>query len=437
MQTEMAERAILGAVLEDSDAIYQCGDLKPDDFEHPHHRVIFATMTSLAMQGHRPDLVTIVAELGRRKQLRSAGDVGFISDLVNGLVAPNVGEYVRLVVDSAKRRKLLALSGSIKAMCEDQSESTADCMSVSVDRLLELAGSSENSSLRLAEYSGAVFESINKLANTPKSDLPVGLPTGIPKVDDITTGIREGELWIIASFTGEGKTVLATQIIVENASRGIPVLWFTHEMSRKQVLLRMIPNLTNGVVKGRHLRDPRHMTPGQLMEFMRTQQVIDTWPLWVNDCASMEITALFAQAMAQVKRNGIRLIVVDYIQLVKGRGESRYERVTDVSNQLRELAKMSSVPVLAVSQMSKPENREKRTPRIFDLKESGSIEQDAHVIVMPYRPQEKDGHYTGEDLIIIGKQREGPTGSVKVRFDSLTLTFQPKEGDSGYDDSMF
>lgn len=87
--------------------------------------------------------------------------------------------------------------------------------------------------------------------------------------------------------------------------------------------------------------------------------------------------------------------------------------------------------------MAKPENREKRTPRIFDLKESGSIEQDAHVIVMPYRPQEKDGHYTGEDLIIVGKQREGPTGSVKVRFDSVTLTFQPKEGDSGYDESMF
>lgn len=217
-------------------------------------------------------------------------------------------------------------------MCNDESESTADCVSISVDRLLDLAGSTENSSMRLVEYAGEVYRGVQTLAATPKSDLPIGLPTGIPRVDDITTGIREGELWIIASFTGEGKTVLATQVVVENARRDIPVLWFTHEMSRKQVLLRMIPNLTNGVVKGRHLRDPRNMTPGQLMEFSRTEEVISTWPLWVNDTASMEITALFAQAMAQIKRNKIKLIVVDYIQLVKGRGESRYERVTDVSN---------------------------------------------------------------------------------------------------------
>ena len=437
MQTDMAERAILGAVLEDSDAIYQCGNLKADDFDHPHHRIIFSAMYSLAMQGYRPDLVTVASELGKKNQLAKAGDVGYLADLVNGLILQNVPEYVRMVLDSAKRRRLKALAATVTAMCNDESESTADCVSISVDRLLDLAGSTENSSMRLVEYAGEVYRGVQTLAATPKSDLPIGLPTGIPRVDDITTGIREGELWIIASFTGEGKTVLATQVVVENARRDIPVLWFTHEMSRKQVLLRMIPNLTNGVVKGRHLRDPRNMTPGQLMEFSRTEEVISTWPLWVNDTASMEITALFAQAMAQIKRNKIKLIVVDYIQLVKGRGESRYERVTDVSNSLRELAKMSGVPVLAVSQMAKPENREKRTPRIFDLKESGSIEQDAHVIVMPYRPQEKDGHYTGEDLIIVGKQREGPTGSVKVRFDSVTLTFQPKEGDSGYDESMF
>jgi replicative DNA helicase len=257
----------------------------------------------------------------------------------------------------------------------------------------------------------------------------------------MTTGLRPGELWILASWTGEGKTVLATQIIVENVKRNIPVLWFTHEMNRRQVLLRMIPQITDGVVKGRHLRDPRNMTPGHMAAFESTQAVIDTWPLWVNDAASMDIGHLFAHAMAMVKQHKIRLIAVDYLQLVKGRGDSRYDKVSDVSNTLRELAKNSGVPILAVSQMARPENRDKRQPRIFDLKESGSIEQDAHVIIMPYRPQDKDGHYSGEDLIVIGKQREGPTGVVQVRFDSLTLTFQPRGKEDyerhGEESSMF
>jgi replicative DNA helicase len=135
-----------------------------------------------------------------------------------------------------------------------------------------------------------------------------------------------------------------------------------------------------------------------------------------------------------VKREKIGLIAVDYIQLVKGRGESRYEQTTDVSNTLRELAKDTGVPVLAVSQLSKPERGEKRPPRIFDMKESGALEQDAHVILLPYRPQEKDGHYTHKDIIIIGKQREGPTGSIKAPFDSKTLTFQGEQEDATFEE---
>ena len=174
------------------------------------------------------------------------------------------------------------------------------------------------------------------------------------------------------------------------------------------------------------------------MAFDRAQKTMDDWPLWVNDASSQDIMGLYSHALMMVKRHGIKLIVVDYLQLVKGRGERNYERVSDVSNQLRELAKNSGVPVLVVSQLSRAENREKRTPRIFDLKESGSIENDSHVILLPYRPQEKDGRYSGEDLLIVGKMREGQTGVVQARFDSLTLTFQPrgKEDYERYDEAQ-
>jgi len=380
--------------------------------------------------------VTLADKLGA--DLEKVGDAGYISSLIDGVPdSPHIDQYVQMVYDSSRRRRLVALARGIIQQCEDGSETTADCISVSTDRILELAGTTTNKSKRMSDFSADVYHRVKKAAATPMSDLPIGLPTGIKGIDYRTTGLRPGEFWIIASYTGEGKSILATQIIVENVRRQTPVLLFTPEMKNRQVLARMVPQLTKGVVKGRHLRDPRHMTAAQLAAFECTQNVIDSWPLWINDSSAVDISMLYAHTMAMVKQHKVRLVVVDYLQLVKGRGESRYDKVSDVSNSLRELAKNADIPVIAVSQISRPENREKRIPRIFDLKESGSIEQDAHVILMPYRPQEKDGRYTGDDVIIIGKQREGPTGSIKVRFDSLTLTFQPKDDENEYTNDGF
>ena len=426
-----AEKAVLGAILLNSDSFFQCGILKDDDFFLSSHRMIYKAMSELAKTSRAIDLVTVVDKLGA--DLGKVGDVGYLSSLLDGVPDnPHLEQYVQMVYEASRRRRLLALAKGIIQQCEDASESTTDCISVTTDRILELAGTTSNKSRWLRDYSEDVYARVRKAARTPLSDLPIGLPTGLKGVDHRTTGLRPGELWILASYTGEGKSILAMQIMVGNLRRNVPILLFTPEMNRRQALSRMIPQLTDGRVKGRHLRDPRHMTAAQLAEFEATQAIIDKWPLLVNDTSSPDIAMVYAHSMAMVKQHKVRLIVVDYLQLIKGRGDSRYDKVSDVSNTLRDLAKNSDVPVLAISQMSRPENREKRIPRIFDLKESGSIEQDAHVIIMPYRPQEKDGTYTGNDVIIIGKQREGPTGSIKARFDSLTLTFQPKEDENDY-----
>lgn len=431
-----AEKAVLGAILLNSDSFFQCGILKAEDFFLSSHRTIYRAMGDLIKSSRAIDLVTVVDKLGA--DVGKVGDVGYLSSLLDGIPDnPHIEQYVQMVYEASRRRRLVALARGVIQQCEDESETTADCISVTTDRILELAGTTTNKSKRMSDFSSDVYQRIRRAAKTPMSDLPIGLPTGIKGIDYRTTGLRPGEFWIIASYTGEGKSILATQIILENVRRQTPALLFTPEMKDRQVLARMVPQLTNGVVKGRHLRDPRHMTAGQLAEFDRTQNIIDSWPLWINDSSSVDIAMLYAHTMAMVKQHKIKLVVVDYLQLVKGRGESRYDKVSDVSNSLRELAKNAEVPVIAVSQISRPENREKRIPRIFDLKESGSIEQDAHVILMPYRPQEKDGTYTGNDVIIIGKQREGPTGSIKVRFDSLTLTFQPKEDENEYTGDSF
>jgi len=299
--------------------------------------------------------------------------------------------------------------------------------------VLDLAGDNFRKSQHVSEYASDLVIRIRKEHDTPKSDQPIGLPTGVTKLDNMTTGLRPGELWIVASFTGEGKTVLATQIVMANCPLGTAALWWTPEMTKQQVMGRMVPKITDGQVKMRHLRDPRGMTAAQFAGFETAIKVIENWPLWIDDSSSVEAAHIYAHSMAMVKQHAIKLIVVDYLQLVRGKGEKRYEQVSNVSSTLRTLAKDSGVPVLAVSQLARPENREKRMPRIFDLKESGSIEQDAHVILMPYRPQDKDGHYSGDDLIVMGKQREGATGSAKVRFDSLTMTFE-KRGKEDYEE---
>lgn len=433
------ERAILGAILLEPQAYFLCSELKADDFTLTSHRTIFSTIGELSASAQSWDIVTLVQKLG--PNLARVGDAAYVAGLVDGVPErSHVDEYVRLLLSGSRRRRLASLCTAALRQVEDLSEETEDCISVTLDRILELAGNNKrNRSLKLCDYASSVYERVKKAAAMPLSELPIGLPTGLKGVDRLTTGLRPGELWILASWTGEGKSILATQIIVENVIRSTPVLLFTQEMNRRQVLLRMIPQLTKGHVKGRMLRDPRNMLASHLREFERTEETINTWPLWVNDAASMEIETLFAHTVAMVKQWKVRLVVVDYLQLIKGRGQGRYEKVSDVSSMLRELAKISDIPILAVSQLARPENRDKRQPRIFDLKESGSIEQDAHVIILPYRPQDRDGHYTGEDVIFIGKQREGPTGTIKVRFDSLTLTFQPRDEDDGNygDEAMF
>ena len=432
-----AEKAILGAILLDSQAIYQCGELKATDFSLSSHRTIFSAMNELSSGSRAIDMVTLVDHLGPK--LHGIGDVGYLSSLVDGVPdRPHIEHYISIVASLSRRRRLVALCDATMKQCDDQSESTEDCISVAVDRLLELAGATSRKSIKLSDYSFDVYQRIRNLAKTPLSDLPIGLPTGFPGIDHLTSGLLEGEMWTVATWTGDGKTVFVTQVAVNNLKLGNPVLVFTIEMNKRAFLQRMIPQITDGAVKGRHLRDPRHMTGAQLMAFDRAQKTMDDWPLWVNDASSQDIMGLYSHALMMVKRHGIKLIVVDYLQLVKGRGERNYERVSDVSNQLRELAKNSGVPVLVVSQLSRAENREKRTPRIFDLKESGSIENDSHVILLPYRPQEKDGRYSGEDLLIVGKMREGQTGVVQARFDSLTLTFQPrgKEDYERYDEAQ-
>lgn len=435
-----AERSILGAILLENEKLYQCSNLQPEDFFLGTHRHIFKAMRELGSNGMSIDPILVMNYLNAQTEVRWKDNapitIQILSGLLDGIVPGSLESRIDLVHGFGIRRRFVAQCYQSINTALDLSERTEDCISILHDRILSLAGDGPSQSLRLKDFSFDVYAEIERLAKSDPNAI-IGLTTGVKRVDDVTTGLRPGEYWILGSWTGSGKTAFVTQIITANAKRHVPALWFTQEMTKRQVMLRMIPQLTEGHVKARDLRDPRNMSAAQLELFKRTQAVIDQWPLFVNDATSMEIVQLVAHAQMMVRREKIELIAVDYIQLLQSKGaRSRTERVSQVSAGLRELAKSTGVPVIAVSQLSRPDDKKLRAPRPFDLKESGDVENDAHCIIMPYRPVDRDGKFSHEDVIVIGKQREGPTGTVKVEFDTRTLTFEPR-GEDGMNEQLF
>lgn len=419
-----AEKAILGSILVNPEMIYRCGDIKAEYFFLGNHRSIFDRMRTMSVLGTPIDYISLYDRLRIDNQ---AVEPAYITSLVDFAVS-DVDGHVRSVTDYHMRREHVRMCNSAISQAFDLSETTDSCISVTHDRLLSIAGNGNHKSALFKDYSFDVYAEIDRLSKVSPYD-SIGLTTGIPNLDRATTGLRAGEFWVLGSWTGSGKTALLTQIIGANARDKVPVLWFTQEMTKTQVMIRMIPGLTEGKIRAKDLRNPRNMSGAELKVFFDTQPVVDSWPLWVHDATSIDVANMSAHARMMIQRHGIKLIAVDYLQLLKADAPNRYERFTKVSETLRELAKSTGVPVIVVSQLSRPEDKKLRPPRPFDLKECGNIENDAHVIIMPYRPQDRDGHYTMEDVILVGKQREGPTGSVKVQFSTSTLTFDPRGTD--------
>jgi replicative DNA helicase len=422
-----AEKAILGAILLDNFAYTQAGNLHPDDLSLDSHRVIFSVMREMAQANLPVDMVTLPDELGRRRALARVGGVPYLASLTDGLPrSTNIERYVELVRDAAQRRRFVTLCQDGLQMAQDGSETTGDCFSVTMAKLLAAAAHNGNMSVSRIGDCWCEFEQRLERAGDVRDRTAVGLRTGFSRLDEFTKGFQAGEYVVIGAATGEGKTSLAVQIILANLFDGVPTMFFSQEMTRQQVLSRMVLRLCQGEVSNHELRDPRRLNPAQRALIRHIGSTVERWPLWVADASRQDIRDMTFQARVMVHREKVKLIVVDYLQLVRGHGESRYERINSVSEGLRELAKSEKVTVIAVSQLARPEDKKKRRPVLYDLKESGNIEQDAHLVLLLYRPQERDGSFTREDEIIIAKQREGGTGVIEVLFDPRVLTFSPR-----------
>jgi replicative DNA helicase len=440
-----AERTILGAILLDNAAHAEAAEkLAEDDFSLDSHRRIFLRMTELMNASRAVDIVTLSNELARMKEIETVGGVAYLASLTEGLPRrPVIEEYIRIVKDKSLLRKLMLICSAAIARAADQGENALDVLGAAESQLMEVSEKGLTSGFQSLDQ--IVQNSFGTIDNLYKQSREVtGLATDFTQFDIMTSGLQKGELIIIAARPSMGKTALAINI-AENAAinHGATVAIFSLEMSKESLLRRMLSSqawvdqqkLQKGFL-GREDHDRLTTALGLLVESR----------LFIDDTAAISLAEMRAKARRLKQNKGLDLVVVDYLQLMsatvpssgKRNYENRTQEVSAVSRGLKALAKELNVPVLALSQLSRAgvQRKDDHRPMLSDLRESGSIEQDADVVAFIHR----DSYYNRDEEmseadkakseIIIEKQRNGPTGTVHLNFIAKFTRFD--NPDSGH-----
>jgi len=427
-----AERAILGAILLDNSSYNEAAEhLRAEDFSLDSHRRIYSRMIEL-MDSSRPiDLITLVEELDRAKELQAIGDVGYVSSLLDGVPdRPSIEHYIRIVRDKALLRGLIHAANAAIARAADQGDPAEDILNDAEAAIFEL------SEKRIGRGFMGVPEIIKERFGSVDAFLQrgqriTGLETHYEKLDEMTSGLQKADLIIIAARPSMGKTALALNIAENVAIKDDKtVAVFSLEMSKEALLQRLVCS-TAGV-------DSHRFRTGTLFkaDMPKVNHALDQLakaPIFIDDTPGISLSEMRAKARRLLQAKGrLDLIVVDYLQLMSGgsrRFENRTQEVSALSRGLKGLAKEMEVPVLALSQLSRaPESRgsSDHRPQLADLRESGSIEQDADVVAFIFREEmykPDDPELDGMAEIIIRKQRNGPTGTVKMVFRKQATRF--------------
>lgn len=433
-----AEKTILGAILLDNAAHAEAAEaLKPDDFSLDSHRRIFLRMSELIDTGRAVDIVTLSHELSRYKEVEAVGGVAYLASLTEGLPRrPVIEDYVRIVKDKSLLRRLMGICSAAIAKAADQSQDAIGVLDETESQLLEVSESGLTKGLQPIEV--IVRDSFGSIDNlySHRGDI-TGLATGFTDFDRMTSGLQKGELIIIAARPSMGKTALAINIAENAAVRyGSIVAIFSLEMSRESLLRRMLASQASvdqqKIQKGFFGRAEQEQLQSALNLLVESR-------IFIDDSASSTIAEMRAKAR-RLKQNagGLDLIMIDYLQLMsatmpgasKKGFENRVQEVSAISRGLKAMAKELQVPVIALSQLSRSnEKRDDKRPMLSDLRESGSIEQDADVVAFIHREayynrdQDQTPEEKAEAEIIIAKQRNGPTGIVKVHWNSAYTRF--------------
>lgn len=439
-----AEASVLGGMLIDGAAVAKAVEAVDDSmFYREAHRRLFRAMTRLFEQGSVVDVITVSEELKKGNDLEQAGGLEYLATLLEAVpTAANLDYHARIVREKALLRRLIDAAHAIERDVHEPGErSVEEVLDQAEQRVFRVSESRDRAGfVWIKEVLYPVFEHIERLLESP-TDIP-GLETGFRDLDRMTTGLHAGDLAIVAGRPAMGKTSwvlnVAQSVAIEHE---VPVAVFSLEMSKEQLVQRFL--CAEGRVNAQRLRRGK-LANEEYQRLARAVALLNTARIWIDDSATANVLEMKAKARRLKAEQDVGLVVVDYIQLMTGarRTDNRVQEVGEISRGLKSLARELEVPVVALSQLSRaPEQRPDRRPQLSDLRESGSIEQDADLVMFLYRqeyyhgPTDKDGNsLEGKAELIVAKQRNGPTGTVDLffhkeytRFDSMSAGPEPDE----------
>ncbi|WP_018130444.1 replicative DNA helicase [Effusibacillus pohliae] len=415
-----AEQAVLGAVLIEPDALTVVSEiLKPEDFYRTSHQKIFEGMIEVAENGEPVDIVTLTAHLQDTGQLEEVGGVSYLATLANTVpTAANADYYANIVKEKAVVRRLIKVATQIAASGYEGTDDVAGLLDEAERRIAELSNEKITRGFTpIKDILLTTFERIEFLYSHKGG--VTGIPSGYPDLDRLTSGFQKSDLIIVAARPSVGKTAFSLNIAQNVAVRaGVPVAIFSLEMSKEQLVQRILcaeATIDAGKMRTGFLDDD---------DWPKLTMAVSTLaeaPIFIDDTPGITVTEIRAKCRRLQQEHGLGMILIDYLQLIQGRGKSdnRQQEISDISRNLKMIARELDVPVIALSQLSRSvEQRQDKRPMLSDLRESGSIEQDADIVAFLYRDDYYDPESERKNIIeiIIAKQRNGPTGKVELVF---------------------
>ncbi|MEK7520414.1 MAG: replicative DNA helicase [Patescibacteria group bacterium] len=431
-QSTEAERSVLGALLLDKEAIFKIADvLTPKDFYQRTHQLIYEAMLHLYQNREPIDLVNLTNRLKAVEALENIGGTSYLTGLLNAVSTPaHIASHAKIIRQKRILRDLISVSYEISSLGHREDEDTDILLDEAEQKIFAI--SQDMLSQNFTTIGSALeeaFERIERLHQN-KNDIR-GVPTGYPRLDTLLAGLQRSDLIILAARPSLGKTAFALDIARNVAVKAkIPVGIFSLEMAREQLVDRFIA--AEAHVNSWNLRTGRLSDSGEYNDFARIRDALATLseaPIFIEDSSALNIMQIRTMARRLQAEHGLGLLVVDYLQLIQPRNsyESPVQAITEISRSLKGLAKELNVPVLAISQLSRAvEQRTIRKPKLSDLRESGSIEQDADVVMFIYREDRDKENTDRKNMadIIVAKHRNGPLGSVELYFDEQRASFE-------------
>lgn len=416
-----AEQATLGALLFDEDAIsVAIRYLRPDDFYSNANRRIYRAILNLFNQGRKADIITVIEELKQSGELDLAGGPAYVASLTNVVpTSANIDYYAQIVQDHSVRRSLLRISGEISAKSYDEATESRLIVEEAQRYIFELTDNRQTLTYKSAkEIIPKTIEAIEKLYNN--KDAFTGIPSGLHDLDSMTSGFQKSELIIIGARPSVGKTALALTMASFTAIKEkIPTAFFTLEMSDMALMQRLIS--AEARIESEKIRTGL-LKPSDFHSLMEAAGRIYDAPLYIVDMPDMKLLDLRAQARRLRAQQKVEIIFIDYLTLITSENYQlpRHEQIAEISRSLKSLARELDIPVVALSQVRR--DAEGKRPTLSDIRESGSIEQDADVVMFLHRDRELDKKNDSERSkavsteLIIAKQRNGPVGTVEIVF---------------------